>query len=155
LPGSAFPAFPERLLTLDFLFPTGGGRRETAFLGSPILGKWIPGPMDMAFGAGIAWGLLAAAFQYLHVVAGIRRQLRSRKPLPLALALVGSLIRFGFLFAFFLVAAYWDRVRLDAAVVSFAVSHLAAMLLLGNQLSADRWTPKNDNDEPDSRGGLD
>jgi len=87
--------------------------------------------MDLAVWLGVGWGLLAAAFQHQHVFRSIRRRLKGPVAPPLWKAVAGMVFRTVVLVCFFLVAAFWDRIRLDGAIVAFAGGHLLGMFHLG------------------------
>ncbi len=101
--------------------------------------------MEISVFCGLAWGMLAAAVQYLHLERSAMRALRIDCDDPskrISMTLFGSLIRLLILIGLFLVAWKSEWIRLEWSVVAFAVFHLFFIFKLGFDLRSRLSPPE-------------
>jgi hypothetical protein len=97
--------------------------------------------MNQAVWCGVVWGLMAAAIQYLHVARSVKKRLCEPPNSSIRKPMIGFFVRLALLVAIFMIAALWERIRIDAAVLAFAGGHIIGMLFLGVRLAAGAFEP--------------
>jgi hypothetical protein len=86
---------------------------------------------------GVSWGFAAAGIHYLLLRRTIERRRQAGAKPSAMMAQVSSLWRMGAVGGFLLVGLFWETVRMDAAVVAYAVSFLGVIMIYGIRLSLE------------------
>ncbi len=104
---------------------------------SPVPGSRDKRNVNLPILLGVSWGLTASGVHYLLLRRTIeRRRVAGGKPSAM-LAQASSLWRMCAVGGFLLAGLLWERVRIDSALVAYAVSFLGVIVVYGIRLSQE------------------